>query len=172
MSRPIWTLGHSRHPIEYFIELSHTHDIALIVDVRGQPFSRFNPQFNYLRFRGALEVAGVGYAWYGETLAGRPTASGLRDAEGNVDWDAVRAWPAFKVDVEAVYDRAAAGRIALVCAEEDPLRCHRRFLLTPELQARGAKILHIRGDGRIEDEAAVVARDQPKRDRRQRDLFR
>ena len=73
--------------------------------------------------------------------------------------------------IEAVRDRARTRRLALVCAEEDPLHCHRRFLLTPPLQAKGARVLHIRGDGRVEDEATVAARDRPKRAKRQADLF-
>ncbi len=171
MSRTLWTLGHSRHPIARFVELARRHDVALIVDVRGQPYSRFNPQFNRERFRAALEASGIAYAWFGETLSGRPSASGLRDADGAPDWDAVRAWPAFQADIDAVYDRAGSRRLALVCAEEDPRRCHRRFLLVPPLRAKGARVLHIRGDGRIEDEATVAARDRPKRDGRQPDLF-
>ncbi len=171
MSRTLWTLGHSRHPIGTFIGLAREHDIARIVDVRGRPFSRFNPQFNRERFRAALEAAGIGYSWYGETLSGRPTAPGLRDTADAVDWDAVRAWPAFQADVDALCERAGSERLALACAEEDPRRCHRRFLLTPPLQDRGAEILHIRGDSRIEDEAAVAARDRLKRRSGQPDLF-
>lgn len=171
MSDTLWTLGHSRHPIERFVELARDQYIGLVVDVRGQPFSRFNPQFNRERFSTALEAAGIDYAWYGRTLSGRPAEPGLRDADGAVDWDAVRAWPDFEADIEEVRARARSHRLALVCAEEDPLHCHRRFLLTPPLQAKGAHVMHIRGDGRVEDEATVTARDRPKRETRQPDLF-
>lgn len=169
--RSIYTLGHSRHPIERFVALAEGAPIELIVDVRGQPFSRFNPQFNRERFRAALESAGVGYLWLGETLSGRPTDPRFRDADGGVDWGAVRVWPAFQADIGRVADKAGEARLALVCAEEDPRKCHRRFLLTPPLIEKGLTVLHVRGDGRIETEEEVGARDRLKRDRAQLDLF-
>ena len=171
MSPTIWTLGHSRHPIEHFAGLARRHGIELIVDVRGQPFSRFNPQFNRERFRAALAAAGIDYLWLGETLSGRPADPRFRDPGGEVDWAAVRAWPAFQAEIARIHAAAADRRLAMVCAEEDPLRCHRRFLLTPELLARGAEVRHIRGDGRIETEHEVAERARPKRSRHQPDLF-
>ena len=62
----------------------------------------------------------------------------------------------------------AATRTALMCAEEDPRRCHRRFLLTPPLLARGVGVRHVRGDGRVEDEADIARAAAPP----QGDLFR
>jgi uncharacterized protein (DUF488 family) len=64
---------------------------------------------------------------------------------------------------------AGGTSLALVCAEEDPLHCHRRFLLTPPLERLGAEIIHVRGDGRVETEAEVRAREKPSA--RQKDLF-
>jgi len=171
LSRSIWTLGHSRHSIERFIELARRHGISLIADVRGQPFSRFNPQFNRERFRTALAAAGIDYAWHGQSLSGRPTEPFLRTAGGEVDWDAVRAWPAFKAEIGTVYAGAGSHATAVVCAEEDPLRCHRRFLVSPALQDMGAEILHIRGNDEIEDEPAIAARACPKAASGQRELF-
>jgi uncharacterized protein (DUF488 family) len=62
-------------------------------------------------------------------------------------------------------------QLALVCAEEDPMRCHRRFLLTPPLMQRGLKVLHLRGDGRIEPESALLEREASAGACGQRDLF-
>ena len=169
--RTVYTLGHSRHSIERFIGLAERHAVALIADVRGQPFSRFNPQFNRERLREALAAAGIDYLWLGETLSGRPADPGFRDRAGAVDWPAVRAWPAFQADIARIDAAARECRLALVCAEEDPVGCHRRFLLTPELLARGAEVRHIRGDGRIETEHEVAERARPKRSRHQPDLF-
>ena len=165
----IRTLGHSRHSIEHFIAVAQGHGIELIVDVRGQPFSRFNPHFNREHFRAALEAAGIAYEWRGEALSGRPKSPEFYGRDGEVLWSKLRDWPALHQGLEEVMVRAGETSLALVCAEEDPLHCHRRFLLTPPLERLGAEIIHIRGDGRVETEADVGARE--KSAARQPDLF-
>lgn len=164
------TLGHSRHAIADFVALARSQHIETIVDVRGQPFSRFNPQFNRERFAASLAEAGIGYVWEGERLSGRPKDRKFYAPDGSVDWAALHDWPDLAAGIEAVLERARSERIALVCAEEDPLRCHRRFLLTPPLIGRGAEIVHVRGDGRTETEAEVAAREKGPAPR-QPDLF-
>jgi uncharacterized protein (DUF488 family) len=168
-STRVHTLGHSRHPIEHFIDLAKRHGVALIVDVRGQPFSRFNPHFNRERFRAALEAAGIAYEWRGEALSGRPKSPEFYGTDGEVLWDKLADWPALHEGIGEVARLARGNSLALVCAEEDPLRCHRRFLLTPPLERLGIEVVHIRGDGRAESEAEVRAREKPAR--RQKDLF-
>ena len=154
------TLGHSRHAISDFVALARSQDIETVVDVRGQPFSRFNPQFNRERFAAALSEAAIGYVWEGERLSGRPKDRAFYAPDGSVDWAALRDWQELAAGIEAALERARSERIALVCAEEDPLRCHRRSLLTQPLIERGASVLHIRGDGRTETEAEVAARER------------
>ncbi len=148
----LYTIGHSRHAIEAFVDLARRHGINLIVDVRGQPYSRFNPQYNRERFRDALAEHGIDYSWLGDRLSGRPTEAEFYGPDGKVLWDKLRHWPALHEGLAEVLGRAAGERLALVCAEEDPMRCHRRFLLTPPLHERGARVLHIRGDGRLQPE--------------------
>ena len=69
----LYTIGHSRHAIDAFIDLAEHHCISLFVDVRGQPYSRFNPQYNRERFRESLAEHGIDYSWLGARLSGRPT---------------------------------------------------------------------------------------------------
>lgn len=162
----IYTIGHSVHPLLKFLDLLGMHDIALVIDTRGRPYSRWNPQFNRERFAAALEAQGIDYLWLGDTLAGRPQDKGLYGADGKPDWARIIAAPGFAQGVDRVMAEAARP-LAILCAEEDPLRCHRRFLLTPPLLERGASVLHIRGDGHIDSEEALRARDR----RPQLDLF-
>jgi uncharacterized protein (DUF488 family) len=165
----VHTLGHSRHTIERFIELAKSHGVDLIVDVRGQPFSRFDPHFNRERFKTALTAAGIGYEWRGEALSGRPKSREFYGPDGGVLWEKLQSWPALHAGLDEVLDLAHGASIALVCAEEDPLNCHRRFLLTAPLERLGAEVVHIRSDGRTETEAEVARRDKPAR--RRKDLF-
>ncbi len=100
----VYTLGHSRHAIEAFIDLARLHDITLVVDVRGQPFSRFNPQYNRERFKDALAERGIDYLWFGDRLSGRPTEPEFHGPDGKVLWDKLRRWPALH---EALAERDA-----------------------------------------------------------------
>ena len=148
----VYTLGHSRHPIERFLDLVLGHGIALVIDTRGRPYSRFNPQFNHERLRAALGDKGVDYQWSGDRLSGRPEDRSFYDSDGRVLWDRLSRSSMVKDGLDEVVREAARRPTALLCAEEDPRRCHRRFLLTPPLVARGVEVHHIRADGRIEDE--------------------
>lgn len=148
----LYTLGHSRHPIDVFVGLLAGQGITRVLDVRGQPYSRFNPQYNREPMARSLDEAGIAYEWWGEHLSGRPKDPALRDSEGNVLWDRARAWPPLHAAVLRLTETLYHDRSCLVCAEENPLGCHRRFLLTPPFEAQGATVHHIRGDGRIETE--------------------
>ncbi len=153
---PLYTIGHSRHPIGRFVALLAGHRIARVVDARSRPFSRFNPQFNRERLARALEAAGIAYDWQGAALGGRPEDSAFVLADGALDREAMWRWEKLVAALDAVAAAAREAPVALLCAEEDPLRCHRRTLLTPPMAARGFAIFHIRGDGRLEPEGALA----------------
>lgn len=157
----IYSIGHSRHSVETFLDLLRKHRIDLVVDVRGQPWSRYNPQYNRERLRASLETGGIGYSWRGEHLSGRPKEREFYGPNGEVLWDKLRHWPALNRALDELRKDLAAKRIAMMCAEEDPNRCHRRFLLTPPLLERGASVEHIRGDGRLENEETLKAEEGP-----------
>mgnify|MGYP003927678005 CR=1 FL=1 len=77
----------------------------------------------------------------------------------------MKQWPELHNGLDRLLFQAATKTIALVCAEENPLQCHRRFLLTPPLVASGAEIHHIRGNRRIETEQELARRtDDPQLD--------
>ncbi len=172
-SEPItlYTLGHSRHAIEAFVDLAARHGVSLIVDVRGQPYSRFNPQYNRERFKDALAEHAIDYLWLGDRLGGRPKEPEYHGSDGKVLWDKLRRRPAVLEGLDELLRRAGEARLALVCAEEDPMRCHRRLLLTPPLVERGARILHIRGDGRLQPEEELQRSEARAADGGQLSLF-
>ena len=164
----IYTVGHSNHTWPKFLDLLVRHHIALVVDTRGQPFSRFNPQFNRERLKESLAGCEIDYLWLGDRLSGRPQDPALMGPDGKPDWARVASAPAFVEGIAQVASLAEKPA-AVLCAEEDPCRCHRRFLLTPPLMDRGLTVLHIRGDGRIEPEQDIRAREQARPS--QLDLF-
>jgi uncharacterized protein (DUF488 family) len=138
----ILTLGHSTRPLADFIALLNAHAVSLIVDVRTVPRSRHNPQFNKDALPGSLKKAGVGYVH----MAG---LGGLRHAKTdslNIGWRnaSFRGYadymqtPEFEEQIESLIQMANEHRIALMCAEAVPWRCH-RSLIADALTVRGIR---------------------------------
>lgn len=136
---PIFTIGHGSHERASFLSLLACQGINLLVDVRANPASLYMPQFSREALSASLRSWGEGYLYLGRELGGRATGRGIEDAVS------------FARGVDRIMDAwRQAYRLALFCAEEDPRRCHRAGRIAPALLARGAKVVHIRGDGRLE----------------------
>lgn len=146
----IFTIGHSNHGLEHFLELLEAYEIETLVDVRSRPFSRFNPHFNQQPLRAAVESLGILYLHLGGMLGGKPDDPAMRDGNGDVSFGLIAASEPFRAALEIVVQEAGIGRTVIMCAEDDPRGCHRYHLITPHLVERGLTVLHIRGDGRLE----------------------
>jgi uncharacterized protein (DUF488 family) len=137
---PVLTIGHSTRAIAEFIELLKAHGVERVVDVRTVPKSRHNPQFGKDALPGSLAGAGIGYTHMPE-LGGlrRPRAdsqnTGWRNASfrGYADY---MQMPQFTAALEEVIALGRKERIALMCAEAVPWRCH-RSLIADALLVRG-----------------------------------
>lgn len=145
----IFTIGHSTHPLEQFIALLRKHGITAVCDVRSAPYSRFNPQFNRETLRGTLKRSRIDYVFLGDKLGARckdPTC--YRD--GKVSYALVAKTPMFLEGLERVKRGAENYKVALMCAEKDPLQCHRTILVARNLAKEGVTIGHILADGGLE----------------------
>jgi uncharacterized protein (DUF488 family) len=150
MLHPVYTIGHSNHATEHFIELLERHAVMAVCDVRSTPYSRMNPQFNRETLRRSLAAASIDYLFLGRELGARP-ADGRCYRDGRVQYELLRRTASFRQGIERVGREAAIRRIALVCAEREPLDCHRTILISPRLRKEGLAVRHILGDGRSED---------------------
>ena len=141
----IYTIGHSNHPTEAFVNLLRQHGIELLIDVRSSPYSRYVPQANRETLARALHAAGIAYGWLGDRLGGKP---------GGVvaDYDDLRASPAFQQGIDRLMTLAAERRTAIMCAEGDHRQCHRYKLITPALLDQAVCIHHIQPDGSLVNE--------------------
>jgi len=146
----IFTVGHSTRTIEEFIRLLGEHEIELLVDVRTIPKSRHNPQFNTEALRKSLKDSKIEYVH-------NPGLGGLRHAHKdsiNLGWrnDSFRGYAdymqteEFRENLEKLIDLASEKRVAIMCAEAVPWRCH-RSLISDALLARGIVASHIVGTG-------------------------
>jgi uncharacterized protein DUF488 len=154
----VFTVGHSNWPFTDFIRLLKGAGIDLVLDVRSRPASGRNPQFTHPAFETLLREESIGYAFLGEELGGRPADADLYRQNGTVDYAACRKTYAFQAGIERVAAEAARHKVALVCAEEDPLDCHRFLMISPALAAAGLVPIHLRGNGELESQRAAEDR--------------
>ena len=145
----LYTIGHSRHPIERFINLLKQASVSLVFDVRSIPYSRRYPQFNHKTLAGRLNKDGIAYIFSGKELGAKSPCPDCY-VDGKVQFDLIAARPEFADGLDKIIEKAGELRPALLCAEEDPLVCHRTILVSRHLRGRVNSILHIRGDGNIE----------------------
>jgi uncharacterized protein (DUF488 family) len=145
----VFSIGHSNHPWPEFLHLLEMHDVRLVVDVRSVPSSRRYPWFAKTRLADALKEAGRSYHYLGDRLGGRPKDS-ICYAGGAIDYGRVAATPAFRSGLDELAGLARQHRLALMCAEREPMDCHRTILVCRHLAPLGFDIQHIHGDGRLE----------------------
>jgi uncharacterized protein (DUF488 family) len=171
MSRIVYTIGHSNHAAERFTALLAMHRIATVCDVRSNPYSRFNPQFNREGLKQVLAGSGVGYVFLGQELGARSDDLSCYE-HGKVQYDRLARTGLFQKGLDRVEEAARANRLALMCAEKDPLDCNRTILVAPHVQARGFTVEHILDDGTLENHADTTARLLRLLNLPEQDLFR
>ncbi len=154
---PILTVGHSNHPLDRFIALIEGASVTAVADVRSAPVSRFVPHFNKDRLATSLAERGIGYLFLGKELGGRPDRPELF-TNGVADYEKMAEQPSFKSGIARLVEQAQDRRIALMCAEADPLDCHRSLLIGRALSRSGANVGHILTTGEVITQAEVETR--------------
>lgn len=145
----VYTIGHSDHTTAEFVDLLRRFEIALVVDVRSQPYSRWAYQFNRETLARDLQSAGLAYRFMGDALGGRPADPGLYDpGEERPNYRRVEQTLAYQAGIDCLIELAGGERVAVMCSEGDPLQCHRHLLIAQTLLERGVRVLHIQPDGR------------------------
>jgi uncharacterized protein (DUF488 family) len=156
-----YSIGHSNIPAERFVAMLRSVGVSAIADVRSTPVSRFCPWFSAKNFAPLLAQSGVQYLSYGAALGGRPRSADLY-CDGVADYEAMARQGEFQTGIERLVADATrcrgSGRICLMCAERDPLDCHRCLLVARVLVARNFTVAHILYDGTIESHAATEGR--------------
>ena len=167
----VFTIGHSNHSLERSLALLAKHRITAVADVRPEPYSRFRPHFSRDALAAGLKAHGIDYAFLGREFGGRPADSDCY-RDGRVDYERVARTSGFRDGVAWVIDRAARDRIALICAEKEPLDCHRTLLVARALDEAGVAVVHILADGALEPHGRTMDRLMAAFDRPAPDLHR
>ena len=157
MPHPILTIGHSNHALPRFIALLQAAGVTAVADVRSAPVSRFAPHFNKDRLATSLAEQGMTYVFLGKELGGRPQLPELF-SDGVADYEKMAVAPAFKTGIERLITGAESPRIAVMCAEVDPLDCHRCLLVGRALAEEGVDVGHILSSGQLLTHAEIEDR--------------
>lgn len=145
----LYTIGHSTHSVEQFIGLLSMYSVNVVADVRSYPYSRYNPQFNRENFKDELIKFGMQYVFLGQELGAR-SKDPKHYQNGKVQYSSLALSPQFGQGLNRIQTGLKAYRIALMCAEKDPIVCHRAILICRYLRSNEISIEHIREDGTFE----------------------
>jgi len=146
--KELFTIGHSNHSLDHFIELLLEHRLSTIADVRSSPYSKYSPHFNRDMLDSALRNANIDYIFLGRELGAQRSEDDCY-IDGQAKYDRIAHLSAFQRGLEIILKGVEHYRIALMCSESDPITCHRTILVCRELKriCPGLKITHILGDG-------------------------
>jgi uncharacterized protein (DUF488 family) len=151
------TIGHSNLPAGAFMALVQDAGITAVADVRSVPFSRRFPWFSGPKLAERLQGAGIAYLPFGDALGGRPRDPALY-CDGVADYEKMAATPEFRAGLDRLGEPMGRFRLCLMCAEREPLDCHRCLLVTRALAQRGFALGHVLIDGTIEPHATTEER--------------
>ncbi len=152
----VFTIGHSTHSIEDFLALLNRHAISAIADVRSQPYGRLD-HFHQENLAGTLKEAGIEYVFLGGQLGARREEPECYE-KGIALYERIVALPAFQDGLSRLQRGAEKYRLAIMCAEKEPLACHRAILISRCLKDSGFRVMHILADGALQDHAVAERR--------------
>ena len=167
----VFTIGHSTHTLGRFIALLHLHDITAVGDVRSRPYSRTNPQFNREDVKKELKNVGIAYVFLGRELGARSEDPSCYE-QGRVQYHRLALTEQFRCGLDRVQEGMKRFRLVLMCAEKEPLECHRTVLIARHITALSISVQHIHADGKLESHADAIERLMRELSLPESDMFR
>ncbi len=147
----IFTVGYTVGTLTQYFGYLAAHDITAICDVRSTPYSRHRPEFSRDTIRQAAACRNIAYIFMGKALGGRP-ADADKYVNGRVSFRRIARSAAFQQGLERLRRGLGEGyRLVLMCAEKDPINCHRAILICRHLRATDLEIQHITEGGLLEN---------------------
>jgi uncharacterized protein (DUF488 family) len=145
----LFSIGHSNIPVERFVGLLRGASVDAVADVRSTPASRRFPWFSGKNLAPRLQGDGIAYLQFGDTLGGRPGDAALY-RDGVADYEKMAQRPEFCAGLDRLLKLARQHCVCMMCAERDPLDCHRCLLVSRAVAERGFTVGHILHDGTLE----------------------
>ena len=156
-NKQLYTIGHGNRKPEDFLALLKDYGIEYLVDVRSQPYSKFNPQFNQNELKFFLERNGVKYVFMGDNIGGRPKDTTCYDDDGKVDYEKVKMKDFFLQGIDRLktaYNKEI--NLVIMCSESKPCECHRSKLIGRVLNSDKITLKHIDENGKLKDQNTVI----------------
>lgn len=155
--KPLYTIGHGRRKAEQLLELLHRYQIQYLIDVRSQPYSRFNPQFNRQALAAFLKANEIQYVFMGDLLGGRPKDVLCYEVDGRINYGIVSTRDFFRKGLERLitaYEKDLS--VAIMCSESKPGDCHRTHLISKALLGQSITVSHIDEEGNLKSQEEVL----------------
>jgi uncharacterized protein (DUF488 family) len=146
----IYSIGYSAYSIDSFINILQKYQINVIADVRSQPYSQFKPEFNRENLKQTLKKVGIKYVFLGDNVGARIAVPECYK-NGQADYQLIAENPLFKEGLDRIRKGTKKFLITLMCAEKDPINCHRAILICRYLRNDDIEIIHIKDDDTIEN---------------------
>lgn len=154
----IYTIGYASHTWESFCAVLSKYGITAVADVRSAPYSKFKPEFSYKSLSAALGRIDVAYVFLGNLCGARPDDRQYY-VHGVVSFEKLAQSPEFQEGLARLSEGAKEFRIAILCAEKDPITCHRTILIARHLHHDlGLTVRHILEDTTYEDHTQTETR--------------
>ena len=153
----VYTIGHSNHSLRTFLALLRTHAISAVADVRSRPYSGYNPQFDRELLRSALLEDVIKYVFLGVELGARSSDPSCYEG-GVIQFERLARTREFQCGLDRIVSGAQQYRVAMMCAEKEPLECHRTILVSRELRRLEVDVAHIHADGALERHDSALRR--------------
>ena len=145
----LYTIGYSPHTLEGMVNILQKHGIGLLADVRSHPYSARRPEFNHKNLKKVLPGLGIGHLFLGRELGARCKDPSVC-AHGRADYALIAGHPLFEQGLQRLRQELEKHALVLMCAEKEPLHCHRTILIARSLR-KEVQIRHILADGSLEE---------------------
>ncbi len=157
--KTIYTIGYTGFTLNSFITTLKNYGISCVVDVRSNPMSKYYPDFNKNNLEQALKLAGIYYRNYVDEFGARQTNKRFYSINGYLDFKKFSKSEFFKSGVDKLITSMNKGYVfALMCAEKDPIDCHRNIMVASEFYRMGYEVKNILADGNYVFQSAIEKR--------------
>jgi uncharacterized protein (DUF488 family) len=155
----IFTIGYSGFQIDEFVRVLRENEIAAVIDVRSSPYSGYHVDYNKEPLKRVLKNNGIAYRDYSVEFGARQTRTEFFAPEGYLDFKKYVLSDSFQEGVTRIERGIEAGYTpALMCAEKDPMNCHRTIMVGRWFHDHGYTVRHIQPDGIVESHDSVERR--------------
>lgn len=157
----VFTIGYGNRTAEDFLKLLKQHEIEVLVDVRSQPYSKYNVDFTKQNLIRILKRVHIKYEFMGDSLGGRPNDDGCFSYSAErkkklLDPKKCETKDFYTKGISRLKALQSQGRsIALMCSELEPERCHRGYVIGKTLERELVSVMHIDKDGTLKPQAEI-----------------